>query len=206
MTTEQFWLNWGATVAAGVATLLAVAVALFGQSFRDKFFPPKLSLSILNPKGDLGEVRTATTSEKVRYYHLAVTNGRRWAMSRNVQVFLTRIDEEGANGEFQLVWAAQAAMRWRHQEFHPVLRNIGPLTHCDLVAVNEKGKQIAILVLYAPFNMPQAIDVKTPTILYLEARGDEGDSSQLKVKVSWDGVWKDGEEEMARHLIVEEVG
>jgi hypothetical protein len=45
-------MNWWVQLAVALCTLLAVLVALFGQSFRVKFFPPRLSLTLADPDAE----------------------------------------------------------------------------------------------------------------------------------------------------------
>ncbi len=82
-----FWWNWWVNAAVALATLAAVLVALFGQAFRAKFFPPKLSLRLLRVEGEqtVGRLQwqeggeTKERTEDCRCYHLRVSNARRWS-------------------------------------------------------------------------------------------------------------------------------
>ena len=53
----QFWMNWGVQALSAVATLLAVVVALFGEVFRAKFFPPVLALALVDESGEKSTLR-----------------------------------------------------------------------------------------------------------------------------------------------------
>jgi hypothetical protein len=83
----QFWMNWWVQLAVALCTLLAVPVALFGQGFRAKFFPPRLSLTVADPDGEKTKVRITWTEnniskerlEDARYYRLSVSNARHWS-------------------------------------------------------------------------------------------------------------------------------
>src|SRR5580704_15138943 len=119
---QQFWWNWFVNVAGVVASLLVVAVALFGERFWKWKFPPTLKIKLLE---QYGEKTVATAMQAngiplhndVRFFHLQVWNERRkWSPAHNVQVFLTGIEEEGPDGRYQFTWVGNVPMRWRDQE------------------------------------------------------------------------------------------
>lgn len=206
----QFWADWWVQFAVAVGTIGAVVVALFGQAFRGKFFPPLLSLSLADPRGELTEVRLAWTdggqtherSEAARYYHLRVSNARRWSPAQQVQVVLLRVEEAGADGEWVSVWSGDIPLGWRHQEVLPsVLRTIGPEAWVDLCSV-VKDKFLQIHPLIKPNNLETVRRVPTSFIVTVQARGNEADSEPLRLQISWDGNWHDGAQEMQRHLAV----
>lgn len=213
MTTDaQFWWNWWVAVAAAFGTITTVVVALFGQAFRTKFFPPRLALQLLSPEGERTQVRlewyehgvsgvAQSRMEDARYYHLRVSNKRRWSPANNVQVFLVRVEEPGPDGDLQLKWIGDVPMRWRHQEVFPPVRPIGPAADCDLCCV-VKGKWLELLPLIAPFNLEVKRRERCVVVLSLQARGNESDSSIVRVQISWDGGWEDGAQEMKHHLTV----
>lgn len=196
-------------VAAAFGTIATVIVALFGQAFRTKFFPPRLTLQLLAAEGEKAKVRLAWLEQGVpkerwedaRYYHLQVSNKRRWSPASNVQVFLMRVEEPGPDGDLQLRWTGDIPMRWRHQEVFPPTRPIGPSADSDLCSV-VKGKWLELLPLVAPFNLEIKRREKCLVVLSLQARGNEADSPILRVQISWDGGWEDGAQEMKRHLVV----
>jgi hypothetical protein len=81
----QFWADWWVQLAVALATFLAVLVALFGQAFRAKFFPPRLSLVLQSAGGEktkalLSWIENGQAQERLedaRYYYLCVSNERR---------------------------------------------------------------------------------------------------------------------------------
>ena len=95
-----FWWNWWPQLAVAVGTIGAVLVALFGQAFRAKFFPPKLSLRLENTSGEAIQ----ESAWKARYYHLRVSNSRRWSPAHEVRVVLLREEEPGPNEDLQVIW------------------------------------------------------------------------------------------------------
>lgn len=207
---DGFWWNWSATAAGAAATFSAVLIALFGQAFRDKFFPPQLSCRLLNPDGEHTTVQLSwpedgvvrERSEEARYYHLQVSNGRRWSPAREVQVVLLQVEEPGPDGRLHVTWTGAAPFIWRHQEVHAALRTIGPDADADLCNV-VKGKWLALNLMVHPFNLESRRHGACTLVLTIRAQGNEADSTTLRLKIAWDGQWSDGAHEMRRHLAIE---
>ena len=177
-----------------------------------KFFPPKLALQLLNPDGEKTHVQLTwyENNEKkelkkdARYYHLRVTNSRRWSSANQVQVILLQVDAPGPNQKLQTVWNGAIPLTWRHQELYPPLRTIGASADVDLCSViKEGGFQLHPLV--KPFNLDTEWLSATTIVLHIQAQSSECDSSILCIKISWDGKWHDGAQEMRKHLIIEPV-
>lgn len=211
MTPEtSFWWNWWVSAAAAGATFLAVLVALFGQAFRGKFFPPKLGLRLLDPKGEKAVARLAWVEngevkermEDCRYYHLQVSNSRRWSPAHEVQVVLLRLEEPAPQGGWKVEWTGAIPLGWRHQQLYSTSRTVGALADVDLCSV-IKNKWLALHPLITPFNLK--VQRREPCVLCLtiQAQSSECDSRPIRVKVAWDGKWHDGAQEMIGHLSVE---
>ena len=205
----QFWLNWGVQLAVAVATLAAVIVALFGQAFRSKYFPPQLRLGIAAPTGEKTKVTLRWVEgdaehqrlEDARYYRIQVTNARRWSPANQVHVALLQIEEPSADGQFAVSWAGDVPLVWMHQPILPVLRTIGPVAQADLCSV-VKGKWFQLHPLVPPSNIEVTRRGQTRMLLSVQARSNEADSPVLRVALSWDGQWHDGALEMQTHLAV----
>lgn len=203
-----FW----ATVGLGVATLLAVLVALFGDLFRDKFWPPVLRLELASPEGELTQaVIKAPPNEyeerekrtvPARYYHLRVSNARRWSKATDVQIVLLRVERRGLDGEYTMEWNGAVPFQWRHQELYPILRTVGAEADADLVAV-LKDKWLELVLLVRPNNLETRHRSAVSLVLHVEARANEGSAPVLRIRVSWDGGWHDGAQEMRRNCVVE---
>ena len=206
---DQFWWNWWVSIAIALGTISAVLIALFGQAFRAKFFPPQLSLNVVHPEGEKTKVRLTWFEdgkqkerwEDARYYHVQVQNNRRWSPANQTQVFLMQVEEPGPDGGFQTVWRGDIPLGWRHQEVFPPARSIGPKADADLCSV-VKDKWLQLHPLVAPYNLNVQRREKSILILSLQARSNEGDSSILRIQIAWDGGWHDGSEEMKHHLTV----
>lgn len=195
---------------AGV-TFLAVLVALFGQAFRDKFFPPKLTIRLLNPEGELTSVQLSwpedgvvrERAEHARYYHLQVSNSRRWSPATQVQVVLLQVEEPGPDGRLVVRWTGAAPFIWRHQEVYSALRTIGADADTDFCNV-VKDKWLGLNLMVHPFNLNTQKREPCSLVLSVRAQCNEAESPVIRIKIAWDGKWADGTKEMRQHLVVEE--
>jgi hypothetical protein len=52
---QQFWWNWWVSFAIAFGTITAVLVALFGDWFKARIFPPKLRLSYPTQGGETSD-------------------------------------------------------------------------------------------------------------------------------------------------------
>ncbi len=203
----QFWFNWVVQLAIAIGTLGAVIVALFGHWLRSHVAPPQLKLSLSDARG----VRTPTTliapdgttrQTESRWYHVRVENQRRWSPATQVQVYLLRIEEPDASGQYKLTWVGEIPIKWRDQEVHALSRTIGYAADCDLCSV-VKEKWIEIHPLIPLIAIRAQRRGECHMILTLQARSIETDSSLLRVKIDWNGEWAEDSQEMARRMVVE---
>ncbi len=214
---SQFWWNWWVNAATALGTVGTVVVALVGKRFLSKVFPPRLALELRVPEGEPGRIRNLSFEqseprerwEDARYYHLRVSNKRRWSPAHNVQVFLVRMEEPGPDGDLQLTWIGDVPMRWRNQEYFPVTRTIGAPADCDLCGVargrrNDAGEEVRLdlLPLIIPYSLNARRQERSLMVLSLQARSEQADTGILRVQIAWDGRWEDGAQEMQRHLVV----
>jgi hypothetical protein len=204
-----------AALLSAAATLLAVLVALF-PLFVAKLFPPKLSLRVADVEGEMGTIELTSQVNGVvkkertgcRYYHVWVSNSRRWSSAHEVQVALLRVEEPGVNGDLQTIWSGgPLPIEWQHQPAFPTARTIGPAAKVDLCSVVKgslgKGRFMALHPMITPFNLEVQKTQACVRVLTLQARGTQGDSALLRVKISWDGGWHDEDKEMRRHMAVD---
>ncbi len=181
ISSSQFWLNWVVQAAIAVGTIGAVIVALFGDWLRARFVPPKLVLRLDNDRGVKTPVALTVQDGRIdrtvgRWYHLRVANERRgWSPARQVQVFLLRIEEPDAAGQYKITWVGEIPMRWAHQEVTPVLRTIGYAVLCDLCSV-VKENWVELHPLVLPFALNAKRRERCDLIATLQARGLETDS------------------------------
>jgi len=208
-----FWISFSVQAFAAFATLSAAAVALFGQAFRAKYFPPQLTVELLNKDGEFTTVRlyppgatdhSQYREEEPRYYHLQVANSRRWSPARETQVFLLHVEVPGPDGKLQRIWSGSAPLGWRHSEISPKNRTIGANADVDLCSV-FRGKWLQIHPLVIPHNLTTSWQTATTVVLSLQARSNESDSDVIRMQISWDGAFDKGTLEMRRHLVIAKI-
>lgn len=198
----QFWWNWWVSVAVAFGTIFAALVALFGQAFRIKFFPPKLTLDLVSADGEKTMHRHPNgTGEPVRYYHLRVANSRRWSPANGVSVVLLQLEEPGPDGQLQIKWTGDVPFGWRHQQLFPIARTIGAQADIDLCSVTE-SRHLQLHLLLTPFNLQAMRTQACDMVLSLQARGNQVDSDVLRLRIAWDGKWEQGVAEMRSHMVV----
>ncbi len=199
----MFWWNLSVNVAVAIGTIGAVLVALFGQAFRGKFFPPRLSLRLTDGNGEATRVTIdGGRTEQARFYHLVVSNTRRWSPAHEVRIVLLQVEEPGPTGALQVTWEGDIPFGWRHNVLFPVTRTIGADAFADLCSVGQGG-WLRLQLLLAPFNLEIERRRASTLVLTLQARSAEVDSPIVRIRVAWDGQWEGGEVEMRRHMLVE---
>lgn len=203
-----FWWNWGVQALVALGTIGAVLVALFG----DFLHPPKLRLSLDNPNGvfalvqhtvtDTGGGTFQSAAQDARYYHMRVTNHRRWFSAHHVQVLLLQVEALGQDNNVEVKWTGEIPLGWQNQALYPTARTIGHAASVDLCSV-VRGQWLQLHPLMRPINLTVFWPAPCALTLTLQARGDEGDSPPVRVRVAWDGQWADGSQGLQGHLSIE---
>jgi hypothetical protein len=216
------WWNWSVQAATALATLGAVAVALFGNWARLRLFPPKLCIGLLSTESE--EIPTSLQDPnpferphltKSRWFHIKVTNARAWVEATDVQVFLVRVEEPNAAGLFTIVpWAGEAPLKWRHMEANPATtRTVGGHSlEADLVAFFKDAKTrtfpfLQLQPVYVPNRMDpvRRAEHKPKLRLVLVARERQVKSNHLTIQIDWNGEWPETDEHAKRCIVVREV-
>ena len=187
-------------------TLLAVIVALFGEKIRSSWFAPKLEVSLYDPKG---EVNTITNGPKCRYYHLKATNSTNRNMAHNVTINIVKIEDIGSDGCVRLVCQGDVPFRWMYQELYrdqnnTLCHDVGVPAISDFFAITEDG-QTTLYLQYYPNNLKAQWKGKFSIIISVVAKCNVSISKVVHYKISWDGIWAEGNEEMANHLVLQEI-
>jgi hypothetical protein len=192
-----------AATVIGVATGVAVAIlAIWGERVRAAFLKPKLRLRLRGDKGELFAGGLSDPSvEPGRYYHLLVTNEARFPAAHEVVVFLTRLEKRGPDGEPQTVYNTDLPLSWMFpQLYDDRRRTIGSTT----VAISDlfvaHPTRLKLLPLLAPSNLPDTFQPDAHFWVTVVARGINGQSNYLRLRVNWNGQWHLGQTEMANHL------
>jgi hypothetical protein len=191
------------------ATVIVASLAIWGERIRATFLKPKLRLRLRNDFGELTEQRLTDQFGNVvgvqpaRYYHLRVTNETHFPAAHEVLVFLTKVERPGPNGEAQTLYETDLPLSWMHpQLYKDPHRTIGNSTVAisDLFFVSPN--RLRLLPVMTPNNLPDTFQPDAHFWVTLVARGIDGESNYLRLKVDWDGAWHSGETEMRQHLVI----
>jgi hypothetical protein len=170
-----------APIAGAAGAFAAVIVALFGRPIRHHLTPPKLDLS-LDPDKAGGFSANGTI-----WYHVQVSNPRRWSPVTAVRVFLLKVEMDG-----KPPWLGAVPLRWRFQKPGGEYLDMGSPRDCDLCAIGKDGPVSRLTLQQAIMSggLPPHIASPNPPALMtltLQARGLEADSAELKLALDWDG-------------------
>jgi len=191
MSTDS-WIN----LSISISTFLAVIVALFGENIRARLFSPRLSIAVKKT----AEKNRTNKGEEIWYYHLVISNQRK-AIANNVIVMLTQIENNWDGGK-QSIWTGEVPLSWMFGLVAGnIFRNIGSSQYCDLIAV---GKETGAFLepLITPNNLHFLWKDKMNITLTICVKSDQNTTLERKFMIAWDGLWDQGETEMAKHLVI----
>ncbi len=198
MTTYEIW-SLIIQGLVGVGTLLVAAIAIWGNLIRSCWSGPKLKVSLHNPMGELTKLNDGTA---VRYYHLRVTNSRKWSPAHNVRVLLTKIFQTAADGRWvDRSFSGPLQLTWQFPQFHVRFSFIGPDDISDLGRI-IKGKQFTVTPYVVPNNFHGYVGPNQRVKVEVIAVADNGQSEPVLIEIAWDGDWTDDSTEMGSHLVV----
>lgn len=201
------WLAQTINGFVALGTLSAVGVALFGNWFRLRYFPPLLRIRLLNNDGEyitMTNRETGAVAGEARYYHLIASNPRRWFAATNTDVRLIQIEEATADGSYRVEWVGDVPIHCRNQSHNPLKHDIGPSKHFDVCSVLNQGSCILLHPILTPNNLRTAWAGPQHLVLSFQARSTEVDSDIVRIKIVWDGKWHEGANEMATHFRISE--
>lgn len=188
--------------AVAVGTLGAVVMAIWGDWVRSILASPRLMIKL---RDNSGEPTNFPDGSAVRYYHIAVSNGRRWAPAKNVVVYLTRLEKPSPDGSWHsALFSGPLPLTWQFAKFSAGLPSIGHEKYCDLGRI-IKGRNFEILTQFKPNNFDPCLYPKGKLRAHFSAIGENARSAGLIVEIAWDGQWVEGAREMEQHLVVKEI-
>lgn len=197
---------------SAVVTSLAVVLALFREYIARWIYPPKLDIELARSAGEAtrsglsppaGSDSSPPRVEKSRYFHVRVTNPRRFYVIGSVEVALLRVQELDDAGNVVRDWEGDVPLQWRHMSPHAP-RAIGTPYDADLFSV-VRDKWLELHPTVRPLILNLRYTGKTSLRLVVQARGEQCESGKLRLSVKWDGDWSDDTERMREHLIVEKL-
>lgn len=191
-----------------LATFLLAFIALFREWILCRLWPPKVRIEPYMLEGVLVDVRDPKTSQprgKGRWYSLAVVNERRWQTPRKCQVLLVAISRRNpSDGRFYRVpLACPLPFWWSPARKASDLQMILRPTVFDFVFLRERGDRVEPGLRYFTNDFEDRGFVKaSETVRYELEVVAEGrlSHSPCIYEVTWDGEWREGDSEMAKHL------
>lgn len=213
----QFQWNWWLNLFTGLSTFGAVVVALFHDTLRHYLLPPRLhirldgypssttSTSVIGPDPLEDPIETQSL-----WFHVKVSNERRYISATAVQLMLLRVDEPDAAGVFSTVWLGEVPLYWQHRA--STEQTLGFPMNADLISCTkraflEKTPFLRIQTVLLPNELSRIAirGTKVHMRLMVQARSLQVDSDPLLIEVAWDGTWSDDLNQMARRLVVKEI-
>jgi hypothetical protein len=188
------WLS-----ALGVASSVAIAiVAIWGEKIRATVFRPHLRLDLVDNIGQ----RETVDGASARHYRLRLTNRALHPVAQEVQVFLTQMDIRGPDGQPQTIFMGALPLPWQYQILYPNARTIGHKTIADVDLLFVSSEFLQLTTVFDPPSFAATMQGEQHFWLTMIARGLNGESGSLRLKVDWDGRWEHGDHEMGRHLTI----
>lgn len=193
-------------------TFLAVVAALFGGAIKAAIFKSMLKVDLRSKYGDLNKQKIFSETHPkgrlvpARFYQLCISNRAKVTKATQTQVFLTRVEEPGQDGELQIRWDSEIPLRWVHQDINPLMQTIGASpVYCDLFNIVQ-DKWLSLAPIITPYNLERYIQFRPEqefhVVLSVQARSAEGVSPVARFEIMWNGKWHEGKEEMAENVII----
>ena len=189
---------------SAVLTLIVIIVAIWGERIRQLWTTPKLHISLDSSKGVLN---VRNDRKKARYYILNVENKRRSAPAKNVRVLLANIlkrTPDGASWQ-EMNFSKPVHVTWRWPDIVPPYTTVGPKQQSTFGYVVEGEQHFCLQLYWHPNNLDPKLPAKEPFRLEFKAVSDVAESNVLLIEIAWDGQWKEGNEEMQKHLTIKEI-
>jgi hypothetical protein len=190
-----------------VAQVIIATAAIFGERIRARL-GPRLRLQLVNPKGQAETLAGGTPLRftPARYYHARVTNRTAHPEAREVEVLLTQLDIRGPDGLPQTRFGGAIPLAWQHYQTRTRTIGRASVAIADLFAVHAGAPGTPPMLFFTPqvlpVNFPAQMIGEQHFWLSVIARGLNGESNIVRLRVDWDGAWAAPESDMAQHLIV----
>ena len=190
-----------ATIAIG--TIAVAIIAIWGDYFRKKLFPPKAKIALHNVDGMLTYYQDSTP---VWFYNLKVINQTHFSL-KNCRVFLKEIRKKGPDDSYDKIpLSVPHQFIWSPGGFEPKEILINKEQIFDFGSI-RKGSDCWKPELYWRANNFNG-DVKQGEVIrYILEVDAEGMTSEIKqiYEVAWNGKWSEKLEEMKLNLKIHEV-
>ena len=203
-------IDWGnvAQWVGGIGTIIVAILAIWGDRIRTLLgLGPKLVLELHDHMGEYNELRDDKNNivGHGRWYHLRVSNVRKWTKAINVRIVIIELTKPAADGSFiRQPLSGPLQLMWRLSHFHTLFSNVGPDDICDLGNI-FRGGDFKLTPFVFPGNFEGTLKANQKMRVMVQAHADNAESQPLSIEISWNGIWKDGDFEMSQHLVVKKI-
>lgn len=179
-------------------TVAVAVLAIWGDWVRSILAPAKLTLVEHTPEGDL---TTFASGTRVIFYHLKVSNQRRWLPAQNRRVMLVGLSRRDSGGVFQTIpMPVPGQFVWAPAEFtFPVITVVREQV-LDFGCVEEHGNRFVPRLYAIPNNFQGFVGANDAVRFQLQIEAVNFSSPIYVVEVAWDGQWSDNPATMRLHL------
>jgi hypothetical protein len=172
-------------IAAG--TVAVAVLAIWGDWVRAALAPAKLTLVAHTFDGDL---TLYATGARAMFYHVKVTNQRRWLPAQNCRVMLVGLSGRDPGGIFQPVpMSFPSQFVWTPAEFTPPTITLLREHILDFGLVEEHGDRFMPRLYTTPFNFQGYVGANQAVRYQLQIEAVNFISPIYVIEVAWDGVW-----------------
>jgi hypothetical protein len=195
-------------IAVAVGTIAVAILAIWGDQVRHCLgLGPRLTLALDDPQGEpINILEGEGRSSPARYYHLRVRNSHRWAQATNVRVVIVGLARPAADGALApQSLSGPLQLMWRFSAFHPTFSTVGPDDIADLGFL-KRGSSFVLTPFVYPANFKGSLARNERLQVVVQALADNAESKPIAIDVLWDGNWHDDTLEMAKCLVVRQVG
>ncbi len=196
------WIQVGVVICTCLSSVVALVIALWGERMRKWANKVSIEIKIENDKGALTYESNEKTEEKTscRFYHLLVKKIKGEVL-HNARIVVTSIDEIIQTDTVNR-WKGLACLNWMGIDaYNSNTRTLGATSYyCDFICVYESWYRLALICI--PNNLDNRWEGKKQIEVSFKLISDEFESEEYRASINWDGVWKDGNEEMKNHMVV----
>jgi hypothetical protein len=184
-----------------IVTLMAVAIAIWGERMRQIWSKPQLKISLHDPA-----FNTIGAGIGGWYYLILVRNDRLSSPAQNVRLLLTKVWRQSPDGSwYEQKFSGPTQVSWRWQNVSPQYPTIGPESLATFGCLLEHHDSFRLQLYLYPNNLDSKIRPNEPTRLEFQAVSDTAKSKTLTIEVAWDGKWVESGEQIRNHCVVREV-
>lgn len=202
MTKYEIWnLLINALIAFGL--LGVVILALFGQWIRNKIFPAKLEIEILDRNGEL---TILDNGHKVVYYHIHVINKKSVVVNK-CMLFLKSIQKLDPNGSFvDVPVSVPPRYIWSPAETAPEAIDIIKSHIADFGYVIDSSTEFKPTVTPILNSFKGNLQHHETFRYFIQVvAGNYQPKKLFGIEVTWDGQWPEDLSEMYKHLIIKRI-